>query len=138
MFEAAVTKFTKAVGGDGCIPVPSLAEADKCKVLNVVIKKNRRWFWQSAKYDPNGFTLQDILRENNVTDSIPKTTKSMDCQSYEKTNKLSVNGKLGGNLKKLLELEASGSDSIDLETKFSKIQKCEIDPQGTLEVIAGK
>ena len=134
MFEAAVTKFAKQVGDDEFIPASSVADADKHEVLSVVVKKNRRWFWQSAKYYPTDFKLQDIVREKNVV--IPSKTVPL-MPSYEKTHKLSVHGKLGGKLKEVLEMEVNGSDSIDLESTFSKVQKTEISTNDALNVIKG-
>ena len=132
MFEAAVTKFAKTVGDDVLLPVPSLTDGDKCNVLNLVVKKNRRWFWQSPKYEPTGFTLQDILKDNGANNAPIKTSELL--PAYEKTNKLSVKGKLGGKLKGLLELEVAGSDSIDLETKFGKVNKSEISAKDVLQL----
>ena len=135
MFEAAVTKFTKEVC-DAHIPVSCLADADKFEVLSLVVKKKGKRFWNSAKYKPCDFTLQDILGENNVIDSIPKRMREL-MPIYEMTHHLSVRCRVGGNLKRILKVKASGLDAIALEIKFSKIQKCEI-PEDTLKRVAGK
>ena len=139
MFEAAVTKFAKAIGGEdlGLIPVPSLVSAARCDVFDVVLKKYRRWFWQTPVYEPTGFKLQDILVEENVIDkSLIKTELLL--PSYSKINKLKANGKLGAKLKGLLELEIHGLDSIDVETIFGKINKTQIEPEDMLKTLHKK
>ena len=42
MFEAAISKFVKTVGHESLLPVPNLDQADRCRPLQVVVKKNRR------------------------------------------------------------------------------------------------
>ena len=136
MFEAAVTEFAKSVGGDVLIPSPSLTEADECEVLNVVVKKTRRWFWQSAKYQPTDFKLEDILREN-VTENIPRTTCEL-LPSFKKTHKLAFKGKLGTKLMILWEIEAKKKGTFDLETDFVNIQQCEMHMKDAVEIINGR
>ena len=136
MFEAAVTKFAKAVGDNVLIPVPSLTDADKCDVLNVVVKKNRRWFWQSPKYEPSTYKLHNILRENVA--ECKDITESELLPEYKKTNKFAFTGKLGAKLKHLWELETKTKDSFDLETNFTKIQKTEVQASDAADIVNGK
>nr|WAH71160.1 GSDMES3 [Branchiostoma belcheri] len=67
MFEAAVSGFVKAVGKDSLLPVPDLNSANKCRPLHIAVKKNPKWFWQSAKYLPTSFKVHQILyvKSNN-------------------------------------------------------------------------
>nr|WAH71163.1 GSDMES6 [Branchiostoma belcheri] len=59
MFEAAVSGFVKAVGKDSLLPVPDLNSANKCRPLHIAVKKNPKWFWQSAKYLPTSFKVKE-------------------------------------------------------------------------------
>nr|WAH71161.1 GSDMES4 [Branchiostoma belcheri] len=68
MFEAAVSGFVKAVGKDSLLPVPDLNSANKCRPLHIAVKKNPKWFWQSAKYLPTSFKVHQILTKTEEID----------------------------------------------------------------------
>ena len=65
MFEAASESFVKAIGSETLIPITSIDRADNCQPLHVVVKKKRYWIWQSPKYQPTAFSLQEILTESS-------------------------------------------------------------------------
>ena len=55
-----MTKFVKSVGEGSLVPVPDLDEADRCVPFAVCVKKNRRWFWQSPRFEPSPFLLHQL------------------------------------------------------------------------------
>jgi len=126
MFEAAVSKFVKSVGHESLIGVPNLDEANQCRPFSVIVKKNRRWSWQSPKYEPTPFKLHQLL---TVTDSLEEdvTVNTRKLTMYNKSYKFAVSGKIGAKLKILLDAEMSGSDTVDVEAKFGDVNKVEVD-----------
>ena len=105
MFEAAVSKFVKSVGEESLIAVPSLDQAEQCRPLHVIIKKNRRWIWQRAKYEPSQFMLHDVLTRPEEI-SVSQNTRKL-C-TYNKKHKFSVDGRIGAKLKTFLDAEIAG------------------------------
>ena len=55
-----MTKFVKSVGDGSLVAVPDLDESDRCAPFAVTVKKNRRWFWQSPRYEPSPFRLHQL------------------------------------------------------------------------------
>ena len=55
-----MTKFVKSVGDGSLVAVPDLDESDRCVPFAVTVKKNRRWFWQSPRYEPSPFRLHQL------------------------------------------------------------------------------
>jgi hypothetical protein len=137
MFEGAVHDFVKQTG-DGCLhPVPSLFEADTFKPLQIVVKKNRRFFWQSPKYQTQDFTLEEILLGQEKLTDIP-ITKEIFVKNYSKKSKLSLSGKFGAKIKSLFEVELEGSDYVHVESNFGDVEKEEADAQKLLDVMKTK
>lgn len=125
MFEAAVSRFVKSVGKQSLVAVPDLDEANQCRPLQVVIKKRRRWFWQSAKYEPTPFSLHQLLTDQSEFTDVKQSTRELTV--YNKTYKFNVDGKIGGKLKILLDAELSGQDTVQVEAKFGQVNKVETD-----------
>ncbi|XP_074657618.1 pejvakin-like isoform X2 [Tubulanus polymorphus] len=127
MFEAAVHKFVKEAGPEVLHQVPSLDEANRCRPLQIVEKKNRRWFWQTPRYRPTDFSLDQILAD-------PKPL-GLEVQSrvlvkgYNRMHKFSIKGKFGGGFKVLFDAELSGGDNVNLTAKFNDIEKKEVHEQ---------
>ena len=60
MFATATRNFVEEVDKGGVlIPVSSLN--DSIKMLSLVIKRRRHWFWQKPKYLATDFCFNDIL-----------------------------------------------------------------------------
>lgn len=134
MFEATVSKFVKEVGKESLIPVPSLDEANRCRPFQVVVKKNRRWFWQSAKYEPSPFQLHQLLVSQNAFDDVTVSTRKL--ATYNKTYEFDVKGKTGAKLVSVVDLEVGGSDTISVESKFGEITKFEVDQPAFMGKVA--
>ncbi|CAH1239331.1 DFNB59 [Branchiostoma lanceolatum] len=124
MFEAAVSGFVKAVGKDSLLPVPDLNSADKCRPLHVAVKKNPKWFWQSARYLPTSFKIHQILTKTEEIDV------KVDCRTlveYNKTSHFSVKGSVGSKILKEVDLDVSGSGMVSIKASFGKVNKCDVD-----------
>ena len=93
MFQAAVGKFVKTVGNETLLPVPDIYSADHCRPLNVVIKKSRRWFWQSCKYEPREFTIEEFLKTPKGG-ALQLERKTKDLVTYDRTHTFSASGRV--------------------------------------------
>eukprot|EP00058_Branchiostoma_floridae_P001881 XP_002587369.1 hypothetical protein BRAFLDRAFT_96254 [Branchiostoma floridae] len=124
MFEAAVSGFVKAVGKDSLLPVPDLNSANKCRPLHVAVKKNPKWFWQSAKYLPTSFKIHQILTK---TEEIDVNVACRTLVEYNKTSHFSVKGSVGSKIMKEVDLDVSGSGMVSIKASFGKVNKCDVD-----------
>ncbi|XP_064598207.1 gasdermin-E-like [Liolophura sinensis] len=125
MFSTAVSHFVKAVGKDSFIPVPSLDVADNVKLLQVVVKKNRYWFWQKPSYLPTDFSLNDLLKDNGNV-SLPAKGELL-VGDYNPSYSISVNGKFGAALcKELIHVEVDADDEVKLDVNFGDVDKYEV------------
>ncbi|KAI8488356.1 sensory perception of sound [Branchiostoma belcheri] len=124
MFEAAVSGFVKAVGKDSLLPVPDLNSANKCRPLHIAVKKNPKWFWQSAKYLPTSFKVHQILTK---TEEIDVAVSCRTLVEYNKTSHFSVKGSVGSKILKEVDLDVSGSGVVAIKANFGKVNKCDVD-----------
>lgn len=101
MFEASASNFVKCVGDKSLIPVPDLNLSDRCQVFQIVSKKRKRWCWQSASFELTPYQLKDLLlpTEDQQTSLANVTVKDDEFVAYNRTNKLSLSGKFGVQLK---------------------------------------
>lgn len=66
MFERATKQLVQQIDPNGVLIPPSLNDSKKLKLLAVVLKKPKVWFWQKAKYRPTAFTLNDLLEKGEI------------------------------------------------------------------------
>lgn len=135
MFEAAVTKFTKTIGDHVVIQPPTLDQSENCNPLQIVVKKNRKWRWQSATYYPTPFSLPQLLQGE---EDLGVKVSSELAVTYNKIHKLSVKGKLGAKIKLLLDVELDGSDSVDVEAKFGNVNKLTVDETKLMTILESR
>jgi len=124
MFEAASESFVKAIGSETLIPITSIDRADNCQPLHVVVKQKRYWIWQTPKYQPTSFSLQEILTESDKDMGVK--TSSHELLSYTRSSKFSASGRLGIKIaKELVDVEVSGNDMVELEADLGRMDKVE-------------
>lgn len=61
LFEAASKQLVKDSGRLTLHSVLDLNSADSCKLLCVVEKRRKRWFWKETKFLPTPFSINDVL-----------------------------------------------------------------------------
>ena len=105
-------------------------------LIQVVVKKNRRWFWQSPKYEVSPFQLHQLLTKEDKFDDIKVNSRTL--TTYNKTYTFDANGKVGAKLVSVFDLELSGSDTIDISAKFGDIVKVELDEPAFLEELQSR
>ncbi|XP_072531084.1 gasdermin-E [Salminus brasiliensis] len=67
MLGNATQRLVRQVDRDGAlIAVSRKNDSEKLKPLAVVIKRPAVWFWQTAKYRPTNFTLNDLLQGDPI------------------------------------------------------------------------
>lgn len=67
MFAKATANFVRHVDPEGSlIHVSRVNDSDKLVPMALVVKRNRKWFWQRPKYHPTDFKLGDLLQGNKV------------------------------------------------------------------------
>lgn len=124
MFEAASESFVKAIGSETLIPITSIDRADNCQPLHVVVKQKRYWIWQTPKYQPTSFSLQEILTESSKDMGVG--TSSHGFLSYSRNSKFSASGRLGIKIaKELVDVEVSGEDMVELVADLGRMDKVE-------------
>ncbi|XP_067305187.1 gasdermin Eb [Pseudorasbora parva] len=129
MFAKATKNMVSEIDTEGSlIPVSRLNDSDGLFPLALVIKRNRLWFWQSPKYLPSDFKLNDVL----VGDPIKPVVIETDFLTY--------NGKIvdnkGGSATADIgpgSINIGGTGSSKLQSSFGNLKKEEVDVQKLLQ-----
>ncbi|TWW65300.1 gasdermin-E-like isoform X1 [Takifugu flavidus] len=124
MFSKATANFVHQIDPEGSlIPVSRVNDSKKLVSMALVVKRNRRWFWQRPKYYPTDFTLSHLLQGDK--DLHPEASE---------TEFLTYQGTFGDNLSGKLDTEAGtvsivlkGQGSSKLRSFFGKLKKEELD-----------
>ena len=84
-----------------------------------------RWYWQSAKYEPTPFQLHQLLTQPEpLTPGVKVNARKL--TTYNKAHNFNLNGKIGGKLKTLLDVELEGVDTVSIEANLGDITKEEV------------
>ncbi|CAL8255469.1 unnamed protein product [Boreogadus saida] len=129
MFATATKNFVEEVDKDGVlIPVSSLN--DSIKILSLVIKRRRYWFWQKPKYLATDFCFNDILKGDQPI--LPVLTET-DFIKYNGRFSDNMQGNIEANLHpEAVNLSVEGKDSSKLRSAFGSLKKEELDLQKLL------
>ena len=122
MFEAAVVKLVKSVSNNDLEPVPDLYSAEFCKPWKIVVRKEKKYFWNHTKFVPTQFSLPDIIVPSSEKLNTP-TTNATFINTYAQAHKLSLDGKLGAKLKDIFEIDLAGHEYIELHSDLGEIAK---------------
>ncbi|CAL8247096.1 unnamed protein product [Lota lota] len=130
MFATATKTFVEEVDKDGVlIPVSSLN--DSIKMLSLVIKRRRYWFWQKPKYLATDFSLNDILTGDKPIQPVVTET---DFIKYNGRFSDNMQGNIEANLyPEAANLNVEGKDSSKLQSSFGNLKKEELDLQKLLQ-----
>ncbi|XP_019299168.2 gasdermin-E [Panthera pardus] len=126
MFAKATRNFLKEVdsGGD-LIPVSTLNDSDKLKLLGLVTKKKRLWCWQRPKYQFLSITLGDVLTGDQFRS--PAVVES-DFVKYEGKFQNQLSGSIETALGKV-KLSIGGKGLVERQSSFGTLRKQEVDLQ---------
>lgn len=126
MFSATIHQFIKSSGAESLIPTPSLNQSDNVKLLQVVIKTNRKWPWQSAKFRPTEYNISQLLQkpkpEIQVNSDVRKLT------TFHRETDFDLNGKFGlALMQEILDFKLGASYSVKITASLGEINKEEVD-----------
>ncbi|XP_042362506.1 gasdermin-E-like [Plectropomus leopardus] len=124
MFSKATANFIRQIDPEGSlIHVSRVNDSKKLVPMAVVVKRNRKWFWQKPKYQPTVFTLSDLLQGDEVL--IPGVSEA-EFLDYEGTFRDKVSGTLDTEAGSA-RLTVEGEGSFKLQSCFGKLKKEELD-----------
>ncbi|KAL6109119.1 gsdme [Pungitius sinensis] len=127
MFATATRNFVQEVDRGGLlIPVSSLN--DTIALLTVVVKRNRFWLWQKAKYIPTDFTLNDILAGDAP---IQPGVMETDFIKYKGTFGDNIQATVDANFVSA-NVSLEGKESSKLQSSFGSLKKEELEVQKLL------
>ena len=96
-----------------------------------------RWYWQSAKYEPTPFQLHQLLTEPEpLSPGVKINARKL--TNYNKSHNFNLNGKIGGKLKALLDVELDGVDSVSIEARLGDVTKEEVDQPALMGALQSK
>ncbi|XP_057210741.1 gasdermin-E-like [Triplophysa rosa] len=111
MFERATKQLVRQIDPNGVLIAPSLNDSKKLKLLAVVLKKPKVWFWQKAKYRPTAFTLNDLLEKGEIN----PVRDEKEFLKYEATYKSAASGSVEvGNETVSLNVTGRGRSKLSL------------------------
>ncbi|KAI1902490.1 hypothetical protein AGOR_G00045300 [Albula goreensis] len=135
MFARATSNLVHQIDPDGSlIPVTRLNNSHKLVPLALVLKRRRRWFWQTPKYRPSDFTLNDLLLGD--TPLCPAVVES-DFLKYEGSYEHSMSAKLEGGVGPV-DLNLEGRGVSKLQSSFGRLKKQEVDVPKLLQASKGR
>ncbi|KAK1805309.1 hypothetical protein P4O66_019643 [Electrophorus voltai] len=123
MFDKATKRLVRQIDPDGALfAVSRLTDSEKLKPLAVVIKCPPVWFWQTAKYRPSVFTLNDLLQ----------VLEQAELLTYEEKHKCNKDASLeaGGSA---LKVSTQGSGVSALSSSLGTLCKENVNIQKLLE-----
>ncbi|XP_017282053.1 gasdermin Eb [Kryptolebias marmoratus] len=127
MFATATRNFVEEVDKGGVL-IPVSCLNDNIRLLTVVVKRKRFWFWQKPKYDPADFLLGDLLTGDSP---LKPVVMEKDFLKYSGTFGDSVQGTVGGTVVKA-NASVEGKDTTKLQSTFGPLKKEEVDVQKLL------
>ncbi|KAA0710251.1 Gasdermin-E [Triplophysa tibetana] len=128
MFERATKQLVRQIDPNGVLIPPSLNDSKKLKLLAVVLKKPKVWFWQKAKYRPTAFTLNDLLEKGEIN----PVREEKEFLKYEATYKSDVRGSVEvGN--EAVGLNVIGRGRSKLSLSLGTLKKEDMDIPGFLK-----
>ncbi|XP_076865509.1 gasdermin-E-like isoform X3 [Brachyhypopomus gauderio] len=119
MFDKVTQRLVCQIDPDGdLIAVSSLIDSEKLQPLAVVMNRPSRWFWQTTKYRPTGFTLNQLLQGEYIQPELDQKELVM----YQKTHQGSVSGSLeaGGSA---LSVSVGGSGGSALSSSLGTLHE---------------
>ncbi|XP_034401904.1 gasdermin-E-like [Cyclopterus lumpus] len=130
MFSKATANFVRQIDPEGSlIHVSRVNDSKKLVPMALVVKRNRIWFWQSPKYQPTDFTLNDLLQGDKVLGPDVSETEFL---TYKGTFRDKLSGKLDTEAGSAsATLEALGSSR--LQSCFGKLKKEDLDVKKLLQ-----
>ena len=129
MFED-IAQFVETQLDSEYIPVQSLTDSYKCRVLGIVVKTKGRWPWGSPSYEPTRYHLEDILREKILETPKTETLTLTPKLSYDFEEVTSSELDVHGNI---IDDEATKNETHTVETDFGKIKRCQLESVTTLD-----
>ncbi|XP_076865524.1 gasdermin-E-like isoform X2 [Brachyhypopomus gauderio] len=129
MFDKATRRLVCQIdpGGD-LIAVSRLTDSEKLKPLTVVMKCPPVWFWQTTKYRPTVFTLNDLLQGEPIQPVLEQT----ELLTYQEKRKGNVSGSLEAGAS-VLSVSAGGSGTAALSSSLGTLRKENVKIQKLLE-----
>lgn len=134
MLGSATQRLVRQIDRDGAlIAVSRQNDSEKLKPLAVVIKRPAVWFWQSAKYRPTTFTLNDLLLGNPI-ETVVETAEFL---KYKEKHAANVGGSMEAGLGGI-NLTAQGHGASKLSSSLGMLRKEMVNMQKLLQDSRGR
>ncbi|XP_057210677.1 gasdermin-E-like isoform X1 [Triplophysa rosa] len=122
MFDKVTKQLVRQIDPNGVLIPASFNDSKKLKLLAVVWKKPKMWFFGKAKYSPTHFTLNDLLEKGEI---IPERDER-DFLKCNATYKSSGSGSVDlGN--EAVGLNVTGQGSSELHLSLDTLRKEDMD-----------
>ncbi|XP_030830373.1 cilia- and flagella-associated protein 251-like [Strongylocentrotus purpuratus] len=143
VFHQAASNFVHSVSSSALsnlIASPSLSDASNCRPYHIVIKKNKKYFWNHVSLFPMPFTLSDILDDDGAErfDEVGSTEAVL--VNFERSLRIKAGGKVEASLAmEIAGFELDANRRIVVSVDFGKIVEKSLDiPQLANSVIGRK
>eukprot|EP00057_Strongylocentrotus_purpuratus_P011659 XP_011666133.1 PREDICTED: myb-like protein X [Strongylocentrotus purpuratus] len=143
VFHQAASNFVHSVSSSALsnlIASPSLSVASNCRPYHLVIKKNKKYFWNHVSLFPTSFTLSDILDDDGAErfDEVGSTEAVL--VNFERSLRIKAGGKVEASLAmEIAGFELDANRRIVVSVDFGKIVEKSLDiPQLANSVIGRK
>ncbi|XP_030830372.1 pejvakin-like [Strongylocentrotus purpuratus] len=142
VFHQAASNFVHSVSSSALsnlIASPSLADASNCRPYHLVIKKNKKYFWNPVVLFPTSFTLSDILDDDRAEmfDEVGSTTAVL--VNFERSLRIKARGKVEASLAmEIAGFELDAKRHIAVSVDFGKIVEKSLDIPKLVNSVKGR
>ncbi|XP_029658425.1 uncharacterized protein LOC115232596 [Octopus sinensis] len=124
MFSATISKIVNELGRDTLHATPSIDEAQKIKLYNIVIKHKKKHFWQADyRLEPLASSIETLLKtsDSKSPDTLQSITRKRELGDYTFQVSTNAKGLLG------VELCANGVDIDGNDTSTRSINTAKLE-----------
>lgn len=125
MFSATISKIANELGRDTLHTTPSIDEAQKIQLYNIVIKHKKKHFWQADyRLEPLSCSIETLLKnpESKPSDTLQSIVRKRDFGYYTFNVSTDAKGQLGVQLCSN-GFDLDGDDTTTRSTNMAKLEK---------------
>ncbi|XP_072181239.1 gasdermin-D-like [Diadema setosum] len=141
IFNLAATTLAKVMSME-LIPATGLFDAKYCTPGHLIVKKNKKWFWQREKITPTAFKLSDILGHEDVDMKLGPfhlpPIISKDEGKFDSSHKFVAKGKSEASVPQYVEVELGGGKSATISFDLGDIVDNSLDVPSLVNAVSNR
>lgn len=142
VFNQAASNFVHSVSSSALsnlIASPSLADASNCRPYHLVVKTNKKYFWNHVSLFPTPFTLSDILDDDGAERFDEVDGTKTDLVNFERSLIIEAKGKVEASLAmEIAGFELDANRHIAVAVDFGQVVEKSLDIPKLVDSVKGR